>query len=111
MTFWNEGTFTLTNSVQDLPIILKLHNFQSLEKALNRRKNAQVATFYFVQYTYLNIFFSETTWLIELKFYMEHALDKTISYLTGKNPVSWLAQLVFINLYVYLETGLNRSTS
>ena len=33
--FWNEGTFTLTSSVQDLPVILKLHNFQSLEKALN----------------------------------------------------------------------------
>ena len=32
--------------------------------------------------------------------------------MTGeKNPVSWLAQLVFINLYVYLETGLNQSTS
>ena len=31
--------------------------------------------------------------------------------MTGENPVSWLAQLVFINLYVYLETSLNRSTS
>ena len=35
MTFLNEGTFTLTSSVQDLPVILKWHNFQSLEKALN----------------------------------------------------------------------------
>ena len=26
---------TLISSVQDLPVILKLHNFQSLEKALN----------------------------------------------------------------------------
>ena len=34
MNFWNEGTFTLTSSVQDLPVILKWHNFQSLEKAL-----------------------------------------------------------------------------
>ena len=33
-----------------------------------------------------------------------------ICYMTGENPVSWLAQFVFINLYVYLETGLNRST-
>ena len=29
-----------------------------------------------VQCTYLNIFFLETTRLIELKFYMEYALDK-----------------------------------
>ena len=28
-------------------------------------------------------------------------------YMTGENPVSWLAQFVFINLYVYLKTGLN----
>ena len=34
-----------------------------------------------------------------------------ICYMTGENPVSWLAQSVFINLYVYLETGLNQSTS
>ena len=34
MTFLNEGTFTLTSSVQDIPVILKWHNFQSLEKAL-----------------------------------------------------------------------------
>ena len=32
-------------------------------------------------------------------------------YMTGENPVSWLAQFVFMNLYVYLETGLNQSTS
>ena len=32
-------------------------------------------------------------------------------YMTGENPVSWLAQFVFINPYVYLETGLNRSIS
>ena len=32
--FLNEGTFTLTLSVQDLPVILKWNNFQSLEKAL-----------------------------------------------------------------------------
>ena len=32
-------------------------------------------------------------------------------YMTGEIPVSWLAQLVFLNLYVYLETGLNQSTS
>ena len=32
-------------------------------------------------------------------------------YMTGENPASWLAQFVFINLYVYLETGLIRSTS
>ena len=35
----------------------------------------------------------------------------TICYMTGENPVSWLVQFVFINLYVYLETGLNQSTS
>ena len=27
------------------------------------------------QHTNLNIFFSETTWLIKLKFHMEYALD------------------------------------
>ena len=27
--------------------------------------------------------------------------------MTGENPVSWLAKFVFINLYVYLKTGLN----
>ena len=37
--------------------------------------------------------------------------DKTICYMTWKNPVSWLAQFDFIYLYVYLETGLNRSIS
>ena len=31
MTFWNEGTFTLSLYVQDLPVILKLNNFQSLK--------------------------------------------------------------------------------
>ena len=33
VTFLNEGTFTLTSSVQDLPVILKWHNFQRLKKA------------------------------------------------------------------------------
>ena len=32
--------------------------------------------------------------------------DKYHCYMTRENPVSWLAQFVFINLYVYLETGL-----
>ena len=27
--------------------------------------------------------------------------------MTGENPVSCLAQFVYINLYVYLKTGLN----
>ena len=77
MTFWNEGTFTLTSSVQDLPIILKWHNFQSLEKALNTRKKCNRRPLITsVQCTYLNIFLSETTRLIELKFYMEYALEK-----------------------------------
>ena len=35
VTFWNEGTFTQASSVQDLPDILKWHNLQSLDKALN----------------------------------------------------------------------------
>ena len=34
VTFWNEGTFTWTSSVQDLQVILKWHNLQCLEKAL-----------------------------------------------------------------------------
>ena len=36
VTFWNDGTFTRTSSVQDLPVILKWHNLQSLDKALDR---------------------------------------------------------------------------
>ena len=38
MTFLNEGTFctfSLTSSVQDLPVTLKWHDFQSLEKDLS----------------------------------------------------------------------------
>ena len=35
MTFWNDGSFTRTSSVQGLPVILKLHNLQSLDKALD----------------------------------------------------------------------------
>ena len=31
-------------------------------------------------------------------------------YITGENPVSWLAQLVFINHYVYQKTDLNWPT-
>ena len=34
-----------------------------------------------LSHTYLNIFFSENTWLIELKFQMEYALDKTIYHI------------------------------
>ena len=39
VTFKNEGTFTLTSSVQDLPVMIKWHNFQSFEKALNFLRN------------------------------------------------------------------------
>ena len=35
MTFLNEGTFTRTSSVQGLLVILKWHNLQSLDKALD----------------------------------------------------------------------------
>ena len=35
VSFLNEGIFTLTSSVQDLPVILSLINFHSFEKALN----------------------------------------------------------------------------
>ena len=31
MTFWNESAFTQTSSVQDMPVILKLHQLQSLD--------------------------------------------------------------------------------
>ena len=63
MTFWNEGTFTRTSLVQDLPVILKWHNLQSLDNALdiftelkfcesdfyflNGGKNCMVATYNF----------------------------------------------------------------
>ena len=35
MTFWNDGTFTWTSSVQGLTVILKWHNLHSLNKALD----------------------------------------------------------------------------
>ena len=35
MTFWIEGTFTQASYVQNLPVILKWHNLQSLDKALD----------------------------------------------------------------------------
>ena len=63
MTLRNDGTFTRTSSVQGLPVILKWHNLQSLDKAfglfidfkfcesdfyfLNRSKNCMVATYNF----------------------------------------------------------------
>ena len=63
MTFWNDGTFTRTSSVQVLPDILNWHDLQSLNKALdlliefkfcendfyflNRSKNCMVATYNF----------------------------------------------------------------
>ena len=63
VTFWNDGTFTRTSSLQGLPVILKWHNVQSLDKALdlfikfkfcesefyflNGSKNCMVATYNF----------------------------------------------------------------
>ena len=35
MSFWNDGTFTRTPSVQGLPVIMKWQNLQSLDKALD----------------------------------------------------------------------------
>ena len=35
VTFWNKSTFSQTSSVQDIPVILKWHNLQSLNKALD----------------------------------------------------------------------------
>ena len=34
VTFWNEGTFTLASSLQEIPIIFKWNDLQSLGKAL-----------------------------------------------------------------------------
>ena len=63
MIFWIDGTFTRTLSVQGLPVILKWHNLQNLDKALdlfiefkfcesdfdflNGSKNCVVATYNF----------------------------------------------------------------
>ena len=63
VTFWNDGTFTRTSSVQGLPDFLKWYHLQSLNKALdlliefkfcesdfyflNRSKNCMVATYNF----------------------------------------------------------------
>ena len=63
VTFWNDGTFTWNSSVQGLPVTLKWHNLQWLDKAfglfiefkfcesdfyfLNRSKNCMVATYNF----------------------------------------------------------------
>ena len=74
MTFLNEGTFSQTLSVQDLPVILKGHNVQSLNKALdffnrikilnfkrefyslNRRKKCKLATYNFGSVYIITIF-------------------------------------------------------
>ena len=34
MTFWNEGTFSLASSVQEVHVIFKWNNLQSLGKVL-----------------------------------------------------------------------------
>ena len=63
VTFWNDGTFTWSSSVQGLRVILKWHNLPSLDKALdlliefnfcesdfyflNGSKNCMVATYNF----------------------------------------------------------------
>ena len=63
MLFWNGGTFSWISSVQGLPVILKWHYLQSLDKALdlfiefkfcesdfnllNGSKNCMVATYNF----------------------------------------------------------------
>ena len=63
VTFWNDGTFIRTSFVKGLPVILKWHNLQSLDKALdiyiefkfserdfyflNGSKNCMVATYNF----------------------------------------------------------------
>ena len=63
VTFWNDGTFTRNRYVQSLPVILKWHDLQILDKAfdlfiefklcesnvylLNGSKNCMVATYNF----------------------------------------------------------------
>ena len=58
---------------------------------------------------YDNILYSPFRELVNINLKMQNT--KFYCYMTGENPVSWLAQFVFINLYVYLESGLNRFTS
>ena len=36
-------------------------------------------------------------------------LDRTFSYMFGENPVSWLVQFVFNNLYAYLKQEMSQS--
>ena len=102
--------------MQDLPVILKWHNFQSLEKALDRRKKCNrrpIITS--VQCTYLNIFFSETTRLIELKFYMEYALEKNniLHFVSGNLTKMGTVSIYCKNLlnFVLLNQKANYSWS
>ena len=76
VTFWNEGTFSRTLPVQDLPVILKRDNLQSLYKVfdffialkfcnsdfyfLNRLKKWKVATYNTVSVYMSNLFISNT---------------------------------------------------
>ena len=52
MTFWNEGTFSLTSSMQEVHIIFKLNNLQSLDKVLlHLKKNLN---FVYPKFHFLN---------------------------------------------------------
>ena len=50
VTFWNEGTFSLTSSVQEVYVIFKWNNLQSLDKVLLHLKNINFLypTFHFL---------------------------------------------------------------
>ena len=61
------------------PKTIILNNFYISTKC--RVDLSPKAAHFGLSHTYLNIFFSETTWLTELNFHMEYALDKTIYYI------------------------------
>ena len=42
VTFWNEGIFSLTSSVQEVHVIFKWNNLQSLGKVLFHLKNVNL---------------------------------------------------------------------
>ena len=51
VTFWNEGTFSLTSSVQEVHVIFQWNNLQSLGKVLLLLKNTN---FVYPMFHFLN---------------------------------------------------------
>ena len=96
MTFWNDGTFTWTSSVQGLPVILKPHNLPRLDKALdlfiefkfceghfyflNGSKNCMVATYNFGS-VYISYVYSHPPtllWILVISYMKDEPISTSV---------------------------------